>query len=104
MVQRFSGPIGAFSYLLFVLLYTPCVSTIAAIRRELNDAWMWFSIAWSLLVAYGTSLVFYQLATLFEHPVSSLFNIFILFVLMSAVVVSMYFYRHSLRPVELKGA
>jgi ferrous iron transport protein B len=30
-------PIAAYAFLVFTLLYTPCVATIATIRRELNS-------------------------------------------------------------------
>jgi ferrous iron transport protein B len=71
MQQQFSGPIGAYAYLLFVLLYIPCVSTMAVIRQEANRHIMWFSIAWSTLLAYVTAVSFYQLATIAQHPQSS---------------------------------
>lgn len=89
MMKRFGGSVGAFSYLLFVLLYIPCVSTVAAIRRELNQAWMWFSVGWSLLLAYGTALIFYQVATFWQHPLSSLFYLTIWLLVSGIVIVIM---------------
>lgn len=68
MVSRFDGQAGAFAYLLFILLYIPCVSTMAAIRQEANRRLMWFSIVWSFLVAYAAAVLFYQWATFLEHP------------------------------------
>ena len=64
MMQRFAGPIGAFAYLLFVLLYIPCISTIAVIARELNRYWALLSLTWNTVLAYGVAAGFYQLATL----------------------------------------
>lgn len=72
MYQHFDGQIGAYAYLLFILLYIPCVSTMAAIRQEASRKLMWFSISWSLMVAYGAAVLFYQLATLVTHPQQSL--------------------------------
>lgn len=72
MASRFDGQAGAMAYLLFVLLYVPCVSTVAAMVRELNRAWGIFSIFWSTSVAYGAAVIFYQLATAAEHLWSSL--------------------------------
>ena len=72
MLLHFDGKIGAYAYLLFVLLYVPCVSTMAAIRQEAGKKLMWFSIGWSLLLAYSVSVAFYQLATLILHPTGSL--------------------------------
>lgn len=71
MYERFDGKTGAFAYLLFVLLYFPCVSTTAAMARELGQSWAWFSAAWTTAVAYGFAVFFYQLFTLTRHPLSS---------------------------------
>ncbi|WP_078118349.1 Fe(2+) transporter permease subunit FeoB [Thiosocius teredinicola] len=72
MHARFDGQAGAFAYLLFVLLYFPCVATIGVIRRETGAAWAAFVATWSTGVAYFTATVFYQLATYSAHPQRSL--------------------------------
>lgn len=72
MFVRFDGQIGAFAYLLFVLLYFPCISTTAAMLREVNRAWTWFSVVWTTVIAYAVAVFFYQSATLMRHPVSSM--------------------------------
>ncbi len=71
MYQRFDGQIGAFAYMLFVLLYFPCISTMAAMLRELHRGWAVFSGFWMTGVAYGTAVTFYQAATWMRHPLSS---------------------------------
>ncbi|MHB1948395.1 MAG: Fe(2+) transporter permease subunit FeoB [Gammaproteobacteria bacterium] len=71
MYERFDGRVGAMAYLLFVLLYFPCVSTTAAMVRELNRFWAGFSVLWTTVVAYGTAVGFYQLATFARHPLVS---------------------------------
>ena len=68
MYEHFDGKAGAYAYLLFILLYIPCVSTMAAIRQEASRKLMWFSIAWSCVVAYATAVTFYQIATFASHP------------------------------------
>lgn len=72
MVARFDGQSGAFAYLLFVLLYFPCVATMGVIRREAGPAWAAFVAFWTTSVAYVTASVYYQAATYSAHPVSSL--------------------------------
>jgi ferrous iron transport protein B len=72
MVQHFDGQAGAYAYLLFVLLYIPCVSTMAAIRQEASRKLMWFSIGWSSFVAYTTAVLFYQIATMDRHPAQTM--------------------------------
>lgn len=69
--KHFDGQAGAYAYLLFILLYIPCVSTMAAIRQEASRKLMWFSIAWSLIVAYAAAVIFYQLSTFVSHPQQS---------------------------------
>lgn len=86
MVNRFDGKAGAFSYLLFILLYIPCVSTMAVIRTETSKRLMWFSIAWSLLVAYSASTLFYQMATFVNHPLQSLLWVAFFSILISLTV------------------
>lgn len=72
MARRFDGQAGAFAYLLFILLYIPCVSTMAAIRQEASRRLMWFSVAWSFLVAYVAATLFYQWARFSLHPQQTL--------------------------------
>jgi ferrous iron transport protein B len=73
MAQSFDGKIGAYAYLLFVLLYIPCVSTMAVIRQEANKKWMWLSVLWSFGVAYIVAVLFYQAAQLVAHSNLSFF-------------------------------
>ncbi len=70
--HMFDGPISAYAYLIFVLLYVPCASTVAVIREEAGKRLMWFSVLWSTALAYGTAVLFYQLGTMVEHPSQSL--------------------------------
>jgi len=72
MAKQFDGAVGAYAYLLFVLLYIPCVSTMVAVRQEASRAWMWFSISWSFILAYAVAVIFYQLATISLHPGASI--------------------------------
>lgn len=71
MSSAFAGKIGAFAYLLFVLLYFPCVSTMAAMRREIGGHWALFSVLWSTGLAYALSVMTYQAATAAVHPIGS---------------------------------
>jgi len=54
-------PLSAFSMMCFVLLYLPCVATIAAVYRETGRMkWMFFSMAFSTTVAWVVSVSIYQ--------------------------------------------
>jgi ferrous iron transport protein B len=55
--------VQAYSFMLFTLIYTPCLSTIATLRNESGSAkFMGFSIIWSLCLAWLLSFAFYQSA------------------------------------------
>lgn len=71
MQHAFPSWVAAFAYLLFVLLYVPCASTIGTIAREVGAGWAYFSSAWSVMVAYTAAVLFYQLATILQHPLTS---------------------------------
>jgi ferrous iron transport protein B len=68
MVKRFDGVAGAFAYLLFILLYFPCVAATATVYRETNIGWTIFVGAWTTGVAYVSATLFYQIATFSQHP------------------------------------
>ena len=68
MAAKFGSDVAAYSYLIFVLLYVPCVSVMGAIARETSRGWMTFSILWGLNVAYSLAALFYQAATFSTHP------------------------------------
>jgi ferrous iron transport protein B len=72
MRALFHGELGAFSYLLFILLYMPCVATIGVIYKELGAFWAAFSTTWSVVVAYSAAVLCYQLGHVGETPVTSL--------------------------------
>ena len=60
--------IQAYSFMLFVLIYTPCVSAIATIRNETkNLKFTALSIAWPLVTAWLVSFAFYQTAMVLTH-------------------------------------
>ena len=71
MIKRFDGQAGAFAYLLFILLYFPCVATIGAIRREAGTPWAVFVAAWTTAIAYITASGYYQIGTFSQHPLFS---------------------------------
>jgi ferrous iron transport protein B len=71
MAQRFDGAIGAFAYLLAILLYMPCVAAMAATYRETGAAWATFAAVWTTSMAYGSAVLVYQAGTFARHPVSS---------------------------------
>lgn len=60
IAASFTG-LQAYSFMAFVLLYTPCLATVGVLHKE-TASWKWtfFSIAYSLSLAYFVSLLIYQ--------------------------------------------
>ncbi|HKK50563.1 MAG TPA: nucleoside recognition domain-containing protein, partial [Myxococcota bacterium] len=56
-------PQAAYAYLLFVLLYIPCVAAMAAAIREMGAGLGWLLAAYTGVVAWSTATLFYQLST-----------------------------------------
>lgn len=53
--------VQAYSFMLFVLIYTPCLSTVAVLKQE-SKSWRFTALAvgWPLLLAWIVSFIFYQ--------------------------------------------
>lgn len=102
MQTQFDGQVGAFAYLLFILLYAPCVAATAAIHRETNTGWTLFVVSWTTFLAYLTATLFYQGMTFAEHPATAGFW-FALLTLMFVAIISLlrlYGVRHNTSPVS----
>ncbi|MCB2106169.1 MAG: Fe(2+) transporter permease subunit FeoB [Rhodobacteraceae bacterium] len=68
MAEQFDGAIGAFAYLLVILLYSPCMSALASYYRELPAAWTVFVATYSTALGYGIGVLVYQAGTFDAHP------------------------------------
>ncbi|MEA3429281.1 MAG: nucleoside recognition domain-containing protein, partial [Thermodesulfobacteriota bacterium] len=61
LVKSNMTPLAAFSMMLFVLLYLPCIATMATIWRETGAfKWMAFSILYSTSLAWVVCFCVYQ--------------------------------------------
>jgi len=94
MRSRFDGQAGAFAYLLFILLYFPCVAATAAVYRETNLGWTLFVASWTTGLAYMASTIFYQAAIFARHPAYSAAWIGGLLSAFAAVVMALKMYGH----------
>ena len=85
MSSRFGGKNNAFAYLLFILIYVPCVAAIAVIYRETNLKWAIFSSLYLTFLAWLISTLFYQVSIFIVQPAVStmwiaiIITIFIIF-------------------------
>ena len=62
----FFSPSSAISFLVFCLLYTPCVATLSVIGKELGKKYMWLSALMQFGVAYFLAFVVFNVAKLIE--------------------------------------
>ncbi len=54
------GALAALAFMVYVLLYSPCVATMAAQRQELGARWMWMSIIIQLTLGWITAFIVFQ--------------------------------------------
>lgn len=67
MKPLFGSSYSAFCYLVFILLYTPCIAVIGAMKRESGSLWALVVVSWSSFLAYWCASVLYQIAQLSIH-------------------------------------
>jgi ferrous iron transport protein B len=64
--QKVFNPIATISFLLFVLIYFPCIAVFAAVKNESHSiGWAFFMIFYTTTIAYLISLFVYQLGSRF---------------------------------------
>lgn len=108
MATRFGSTTAAIAFLLFVLLYFPCVSATATVYRETNLGWTIFVACWTTGLAYWVATFYYQFMTLNQHPVRAIAWIIALSLAMVGTIVGLKWYgdRHrvgSQRAIEQKA-
>ena len=59
-------PVTAYAFMVFVLLYFPCVATISTLRKEIGAKWAWFSVVHSMILAWVMSFAIHQIGLLFN--------------------------------------
>ena len=61
ILQQNFTPLSAYSFMVFTLLYIPCIATLATIKKETNSwKWMFFSVFYSTLTAWIIAFLIYQ--------------------------------------------
>jgi ferrous iron transport protein B len=53
---------AAYAYLLFILVYFPCIAALGAIIRELGRFYGWLCIVYLTVLAWITATLYYQIA------------------------------------------
>ncbi|MFN8208273.1 MAG: ferrous iron transport protein B [Bacteroidales bacterium] len=62
--EKVFTPLVAFGFMLFILIYFPCVAVIAAINKESNRGWAVFTMVYTTALAWLVAFVTYQLGSL----------------------------------------
>ncbi len=63
--EKVFTPLVAYGFMLFILIYFPCIAVIAAIKKE-SGGWKWaiFAMVYTTGLAYFVSLMVYQIGSL----------------------------------------
>lgn len=69
MNRLYDGELGAFAYLLMVLLYLPCGAAMGAVYREVGTRWALFAALWTTAVGYCSATIVYQVGRFSNNPV-----------------------------------
>jgi ferrous iron transport protein B len=63
--QKVFSPLVAFSLMVFVLIYFPCVAVVAAIKKEANWKWALFTSVYTTGIAWVAAFAIFQIGSLF---------------------------------------
>lgn len=63
--QKVFTPLVAFGFMLFILIYFPCIAVIAAIKKEANWGWALFTMFYTTVLAWLVAFATYQTGQLF---------------------------------------
>jgi ferrous iron transport protein B len=55
------GALAALAFMVFILVYTPCMATVGAIRHEIGTRWMWFSVIGQTVLAWVMAVGVFQI-------------------------------------------
>lgn len=95
----FGSAVAAFAYIVFVLLYMPCVATLGAIYKEAGSFWAFFAATWNTLIAYSLAVVVFQLGSFTLHPLSSsLWAAFAILLCTGGTIALFYLAKKQMKP------
>ncbi len=63
--QEVFTPLVSFGFMIFILIYFPCVAVIAAIKKEANWGWALFTMVYTTGIAWIMAFLVYQIGSLF---------------------------------------
>lgn len=62
--ERVFTPLVVYAFMVFILLYVPCVATIAAMKKEAGWQWAIFGIVYNTAIAWLAAFLIYQIGSL----------------------------------------
>lgn len=62
-LQSVFTPVSAYAFMVFVLLYTPCVAVIATFKKEYGTRLMFFSVAYQMSLAWIVAFLVFQIGS-----------------------------------------
>lgn len=62
--QKVFTPLVAYAFMIFILLYVPCVATVSAVFKEAGGKWAAFSVIFNTSVAWLVDFLIYQIGML----------------------------------------
>ncbi len=94
---------GAISFLVFILLYSPCVSALSVTAREVSRKFAVFSFVFQFVIAYGCSFVIYNLISAFyaKQIIEALITIIVLAV---CIVFVVRYFKQKNKCIACKGS
>lgn len=84
----FFTPASALSFMVFCLLYSPCIATISVLRKEIGKKWTLIAVLLQFSIAYCSSLIVYAIFRLSE--IYGILSVFICIILLFIVFYSLF--------------
>jgi len=97
----FASGASVLSYLVFCLLYFPCLATASVLSKEIGKKWTFIGIALELLVAYLVSFFVYRLALAFEK--FGALKVIVCLLSLIIIVVSIFFIMKRIKHKKTCG-
>lgn len=96
-VVFFANSASVISFLVFCLLYTPCIASISMLLQEIGKKWTFISIAIQLASAYVVAFVIYNFAFAFE-----IFGFLAVFIALLALLIVFFAFLFVYKKIKHK--
>lgn len=96
--HNFQSKSSIIAFLIFFMIYTPCISVLATIKAERNKEWMIISFITTTWLGYWLAIIFYQTVNFMTHPINST-----IFIILGLFFLSLFFYqmKYYLKKISL---